>query len=43
MVTFKKRDLASEKKKGRKITKNSLKFAHFCEGLEYWLVICQQI
>ena len=43
MGTFKKWDLASFNKKGRKITKNSLKFAHFWEELEYWLVICRHI
>ena len=43
MGVFKNWDLASFNKKGRKITKNSLKFAHFWDGLEYWLVICRHI
>ena len=43
MGTFKKWDLASFNKKRIKTWKNRLKYAHFCEELEYWLVICRHI
>ena len=43
MGLSKKWDLASFNKKRRKIIKNSLKYTHFWEELEYWLVICRHI
>ena len=43
MGVFKNWDHANFNKKGRKIIKNRLKYAHFWEGLEYWLVICRHI
>jgi len=36
-------DFACFNKKGRKIIKNRLKYTHFWEELEYWLVICRHI
>ena len=43
MGAFKNWDLASFNKKGRKIIKSRLKYAHFWEELEYWLVTCRHI
>ena len=43
MGAFKNWDLASFNKKVRKIIKNRLKYTHFWEELEYWLVTCRQI
>lgn len=43
MGAFKNWDLASFNKKVRKLIKNRLKYTHFWEELEYWLVICRQI
>ena len=41
--TFMEWYLASFNKKRRKIWKNRLKYTHFWEKLEYWLVICRHI
>ena len=43
MGVFKNWVLASLNKKGRKIIKNRVKYTHFWEELEYWLVICRHI
>ena len=43
MVAFENWDLASFSKKEIKILKNRLKYTHFCEELEYWLVTCRHI
>ena len=43
MGISKKWDLASFNKKRRNIWKNKLKYPHFWEKLEYWLVICRHI
>ena len=43
MGVFKNWDLASFNKKRIKIWKNRLKYTHFWEELEDWLVICRHI
>ena len=43
MVVYENWDLASFNKKVRKIIKNRVKYTHFWEELEYWLVICRHI
>ena len=43
MGVLKNWDLASFNKKVRKIIKNRLKYTHFWEELEYWLVTCRHI